>query len=547
MKLRVGMAQVNPTVGDIAGNLKKMQGFISLAQKEHVDLLIFPELSVVGYPPMDLLEKESFVEHNHAAVEKIAKQAPKMGVIVGFVKKNPHQPGMPLLNCAGLVTDGKLAFTQAKTLLPSYDVFDETRYFQSPQRTRKTLFRNQKIGISICEDIWNDKDFWERRLYTKDPIKELTGQRVELIVNISASPFAQGKGKLRYQMIQNVAKRYSLPIIYVNQVGGNDSLIFDGGSFVLDEKGRLIAQAKRFEEDFVVVNLDNLPGSELTFEEDELASLHRALLLGIRDYVRKTGFAKVLLGLSGGIDSSLTCLLAVQALGKENVYGVMMPSPYSSEGSVTDARRLAHNLGIDYTIIPIGTLFADYNSALAPLFEGMGEDVTEENIQARIRGTILMALSNKFGSLLLSTGNKSELAMGYCTLYGDMAGGLAVISDLPKTLVYRLAGYLNRDGERIPRGVLTKAPSAELRPNQKDEDSLPPYAILDEILHSYIEENRGKEEIIEQGFDPQLVKEVLEKVDRNEYKRRQAPPGLRVTSKAFGFGRRIPIAQQFHH
>jgi NAD+ synthetase len=541
------MAQINPTVGDIAGNLKKTQGFISFAQQAHVDLLIFPELSVVGYPPMDLLEKKSFVEHNLSAVEKLAKKAPKMGVIVGFVKKNPHQPGMPLLNCAGLLTNGKLAFTQAKTLLPSYDVFDETRYFQSPQRTRRTLFRNQKIGISICEDIWNDKDFWERRLYTKDPIKELTGQRVELLVNISASPFVLGKGKLRYQMIQNVAKRYSLPIIYVNQVGGNDSLIFDGGSFALDEKGRLIAQAKRFEEDFVVFDFDNISGSELTFEEDEFASLHQALLLGIRDYVHKTGFTKVLLGLSGGIDSSLTCLLAVQALGKENVYGVLMPSPYSSEGSVTDAKELAHNLGIDYTVVPIGNLFSDYNSALARLFEGMGEDVTEENIQARIRGTILMALSNKFGYLLLSTGNKSELAMGYCTLYGDMAGGLAAISDLPKSLVYRLAGYLNRDEERIPKSVLTKAPSAELRPNQKDEDSLPPYEILDEILHSYIEENRGKEEIIDQGFDPHLVTEVLEKVDQNEYKRRQAPTGLRVTSKAFGFGRRIPIAQRFHH
>ena len=547
MKLRVGMAQINPTVGDITGNLKKMQGFISLAQQAKVDLTIFPELSLVGYPPMDLLEKESFIEHNLDAVETLAKQAPKMGVIVGFVRKNPHQPGMPLLNCAGLLASGKLAFTQAKTLLPSYDVFDETRYFQSPQRIRKTLFRNKKIGISICEDIWNDKGFWERRLYAKDPIKELTGQRAELIVNISASPFAQGKGKLRYQMIQNVAKRYSLPIIYVNQVGGNDSLIFDGGSFALDEKGRLIARAKRFEEDFVVVDFDNVPGSELSFEEDELESLHQALLLGIKDYVYKTGFKKVLLGLSGGIDSSLPCLLAVQALGKENVYGVLMPSPYSSEGSVTDAKELAHKLGIDYTVVPIGTLFSDYNSALAHLFEGMDEDVAEENIQARIRGTILMALSNKFGYLLLSTGNKSELAMGYCTLYGDMAGGLAVISDLPKTLVYRLVGYLNRDEEWIPKAVLAKVPSAELRPNQKDEDSLPPYEILDEILHSYIEENRGKEEIIDQGFDPHLVEEILEKVDRNEYKRRQAPTGLRVTSKAFGFGRRIPIAQKFHH
>jgi len=547
MKLRVGMAQINPTVGDIAGNLEKIKSFISVAKKKHVDLVIFPELAVIGYPPMDLLEKERFIESNLSAVETLTKQAPKMGVIIGFVKKNPHQPGMPLLNCAGLLYNGKLTFTHAKTLLPSYDVFDETRYFQSPSRVKRTLFFNNKIGISICEDIWNDKDFWERRLYAKDPIRELTKQKVELIINISASPFSQGKGELRYQMIKNVAKRYNLPIIYVNQVGGNDSLIFDGGSFALDEKGRLIAQAKRFDEDFVIVDFNNLPGSEITFQEDELASIHQALLLGIKDYVKKTGFKKVLLGLSGGIDSSLTCLLAVQALGKKNVCGVLMPSPYSSTSSVKDAKKLAENLGIEHEVIPIENLFSSYKRSLNKAFEGMSEDVTEENIQARIRGTLLMALSNKYGYLLLSTGNKSELAMGYCTLYGDMAGGLAVISDLPKTLVYRLAGYLNREKEWIPKNVLTKAPSAELRPNQKDEDSLPPYTILDEILHSYIEENKGKEEIIRQGFDADLVKEVLEKIDRNEYKRRQAPPGLKVTSKAFGFGRRMPIAQKFHH
>jgi NAD+ synthase (glutamine-hydrolysing) len=330
-------------------------------------------------------------------------------------------------------------------------------------------------------------------------------------------------------------------------VGGNDSLIFDGGSFALDEKGSLVAQAKCFDEDFVIVDFNNLPSAETTFKEDDLVSIHQALLLGIKDYVQKTGFKKVLLGLSGGIDSSLTCLLAVQALGKENVLGILLPSPYSSSSSLTDAKGLAENLGIDYRIIPIGEIFSLYKESLSPIFKGATEDVTEENLQARIRGTLLMALSNKYGHLLLTTGNKSEIAMGYCTLYGDMAGGLAVISDLPKTLVYRLAGYLNREKEWIPKNVLTKPPSAELRPDQKDEDSLPPYAILDEILHSYIEENKGKAEIIRLGFDPALVKEVLEKVDRNEYKRRQAPPGLRITSKAFGFGRRMPIAQQFHH
>ena len=544
---RAGIAQINPTVGDIAGNLEKMKWFVSMAKKAEVDLLIFPELSVVGYPPMDILEKEGFIADTLRAVEELARCEPGMGIIAGFVQKNPHQPGMPLLNCAGLLYGGRIVFTQAKTLLPSYDVFDETRYFQAPEGITATTFGDTPIGISICEDIWNDKDFWERRLYPRDPIKELARQNIRLIINISASPYSQGKARLRYEMIANVARRYSLPVIYVNQVGGNDSLIFDGGSFALDAQGMLIAQAKRFDEDFLVVELGKQPASELPLGEDELGSLHQALLMGLKDYVRKTGFARVILGLSGGIDSSLTCLLAVQALGRENVQGVLMPSAYSSEGSVTDALALAERLGIGYRIIPIEDIFVCYRRTLAPAFEGTGEDVTEENLQARIRGTILMALSNKYGALLLTTGNKSELAMGYCTLYGDMAGGLAVISDLPKTLVYRLAEYLNSGEELIPRAVFTKPPSAELRPDQKDEDSLPPYAVLDEILHAYIEENRGKEDIVRRGFDPLLVKDILEKVDRNEYKRRQSPPGLRVTSKAFGFGRRMPIAQRFHH
>jgi NAD+ synthetase len=547
MELRAGLAQINPTVGDIPGNLEKMKRFLAMARNDRVDLLIFPELSVVGYPPMDILEKECFIRDTLAAVEELARYEPAMGVIVGFAQKNLTQPGMPLLNCAGLLYGGRLAFTQAKMLLPSYDVFDETRYFEPPDRTVATAFSAVRMGISICEDIWNDKDFWERRLYPADPIQELVSQNIQLIINISASPYSQGKGRLRYEMIASVAKRHSLPVIYVNQVGGNDSLIFDGGSFVIDAQGKLVAQAKRFDEDFLVVDMEKLAPAEPDIREDELGSLHQALLLGIRDYVHKTGFSRVILGLSGGIDSSLTCLLAVQALGKENVQGVLMPAACSSQGSVDDARALAERLGIGYRLIPIEDIFACYKRALAPAFEGLGEDVTEENLQARIRGTILMALSNKFGALLLTTGNKSELAMGYCTLYGDMAGGLAVISDIPKTLVYRLAEYLNGEKELIPPAVFTKPPSAELRPNQKDEDSLPPYAVLDEILHAYIEENKGKEEIVQRGFDPPLVQEILAKVDRNEYKRRQAPPGLRVTSKAFGFGRRVPIAQRFHH
>ena len=547
MKLRVGMAQINPTIGDIAGNLAKIKSFIARAKKDQVELVIFPELSLIGYPPMDLLEKEDFIVSALSALETLAIHAPEIGVIIGCIRKNPQMPGMPLLNCAGLLYKGKLTFVQAKSLLPSYDVFDETRYFQPALQITPTSFHGVTLGISICEDIWNDKDFWERRLYPQDPIRDLATQRSDLIINISASPFSLGKRKLRYQMIANGVKKYQLPIIFVNQVGGNDSLIFDGGSFALDEKGSLVAQAKCFDEDFVIVDFNNLARAETTFKEDDLVSIHQALLLGIKDYAQKTGFKKVLLGLSGGIDSSLTCLLAVQALGKENVLGILLPSSYSSSSSLTDAKSLAENLGIDYQIIPIGDIFSLYKESLSPIFKGMTEDVTEENLQARIRGTLLMALSNKYGHLLLTTGNKSEIAMGYCTLYGDMAGGLAVISDLPKMLVYRLAGHLNREKKWIPKNVLTKPPSAELRPDQKDEDSLPPYAILDEILHSYIEGNKGKAEIIRLGFDPALVKEVLEKVDRNEYKRRQAPPGLRITSKAFGFGRRMPIAQQFHH
>ncbi len=496
---------------------------------------------------MDLLEKEDFIVNALSALETLAQYAPEIGVIIGCIRKNPQMPGKPLLNCAGLLYKGKLAFVQAKSLLPSYDVFDETRYFQPAHQITPTSFHGVTLGISICEDIWNDKDFCERRLYPHDPIRDLATQRSDLLINISASPFSLGKRKLCYQMITNGVKKYQLPIIFVNQVGGNDSLIFDGGSFALDEKGSLVAQAKYFDEDFVVVDFNNLPSAETTFKEDDLSSIHQALLLGIKDYVKKTGFKKVLLGLSGGIDSALTCLLAVQALGKENVLGLLMPSPYSSASSVTDAKKLADNLGIEHKVIPIGELFSTYKQSLAHAFEGMSEDVTEENIQARIRGTLLMALSNKYGYLLLSTGNKSEIAMGYCTLYGDMAGGLSVISDLPKTLVYRLSEYLNREEEWIPENVLIKPPSAELRPGQKDEDSLPPYAILDAILYSYIEENKGEAEIISLGFDPIIVKEVLEKVDRNEYKRRQAPPGLRVTSKAFGLGRRMPIAQKFHH
>ncbi len=465
-------------------------------------------------------------------------------MICGFVDRNQTGTGRGLFNAAALLYEGRILFRQHKSLLPSYDVFDEARYFE-PAREREILkFRETGLAISICEDVWNDKDFWKRRLYSIDPAEELVRKGGDILINISASPYSMGKFLLRQRMLSEIARKYRRPLIYVNQVGGNDELIFDGASFAMDVEGELAAQCRDFEEDLVVYDTEK-QGGPLHPVSDQEASVFKALVLGTRDYAEKCGFKRVILGLSGGIDSALTAVIAVKALGKSNVLAVMMPSQYSSEGSLQDGKRLAKNLGIEYRVIPITRIFQSYQDSLKEIFRGKKPDVTEENIQARIRGNLLMAISNKFGYLVLTTGNKSETAVGYSTLYGDMAGGLAVISDVPKTLVYRLARYANRKGEIIPEAIIEKAPSAELRSNQRDEDSLPPYSILDGILKAYVEDNLNPQDIVSLGYSPKLVNEIIQRVDANEFKRRQAVPGIRVTSKAFGMGRRLPIAQKY--
>lgn len=549
--MKIAMAQINPTIADIDGNRRKILSFIERAASGGADMVVFPEMATIGYPPMDLLENRKLVDDNLESIREIARSATGIAAICGFVDRDPDGEGL-LYNAAALMRDGAVASRHYKTLLPTYDVFDELRYFSPGTRHETTAYMERRIGVTICEDIWNDRDADARggrrlydspRSYPVDPIRNLAQAGANLIVNISASPFTRGKNVFKWELLRAVARRHGMPVVYVNQVGGNDSLVFDGNSMAFNARGGVIARARPFEEDLVFVDMDS-PG-EVEVREDEIEAIRMALVLGIRDYVRKCGFSKAVIGLSGGIDSALTAALAVQALGAENVTGITMPSVYSSRGSVDDSRSLARNLGIRFEVLPITPLFEAYRRDLAGLFEGKGEDVTEENIQSRIRGNLLMALSNKYGCLVLSTGNKSELAMGYCTLYGDMSGGLAVISDLPKTMVFELARHINRSGEIIPDASITKPPSAELRENQKDEDSLPPYEVLDRILDLYIEERRSAGEIEAEGFDGDLVRRVLHTVNSNEYKRRQAAPGIKVTAKAFGVGRRIPIAQRF--
>ncbi len=545
--MKIALAQINPIIADVEGNTGIIIRNIEHAKRAGADLVVFPELAIIGYPPMDLLEKRKLIDDNLRAAERIARKADGIGVICGLVEYDSGNRPL-LFNSAALMEHGCISARYHKALLPTYDVFDEMRYFSPGREILPFNFQGTKIGATICEDIWNDTDYenayMEMRRYALDPVKTLMDARVDLLVNISASPYVKGKNTVKWEMISGIARRHSVPIVYVNQVGGNDSLVFDGNSFILDASGAFIARSRAFEEDLVLVDLDRPPSAEAPVE-DEVADIGNALVLGLRDYARKSGFKKVVIGLSGGIDSALTAALAAQALGPENVMGITMPSVYSSQGSVDDSIALARNLGIRVETISIMEIYDAYRRMLGPLFKDLPEDVAEENIQARIRGNLLMAASNKFGSMLLTTGNKSELAMGYCTLYGDMSGGLAVISDLPKTLVYRLSRYLNMEKEIIPASTLEKAPSAELRPNQKDEDSLPPYDLLDQILELYVEKLLSAEEIIARGFPGDIVREVLTKVDRNEYKRRQAAPGLKVTSKAFGIGRRIPIAQKY--
>ncbi|MGC1688015.1 MAG: NAD+ synthase, partial [Candidatus Acidiferrales bacterium] len=500
---------------------------------------------VCGYPPQDLLERPAFVERNHTQLDKLAKCIP-MPSIVGYVGKAQDNTGKPVANTAALIADGRIIFEQRKMLLPTYDVFDESRYFQPAHSQSVIRLGAEQLGITICEDGWNDKNFWAQRLYERDPVAELVGQGSSLLLNISASPFTIDKRGLRLDMLRALARQHHVPIVYVNQVGGNDSLVFDGSSVAIAPDGTIVARAHSFQDDLVLFDTETLAGDIRHETSDELEAAYKALVCGTRDYVRKCGFSKVVVGLSGGVDSALVVAVAVDAVGAENVLGVGMPGPFSSEGSLRDARKIVENLGIKFIVLPITGVFDEYLQVLDPVFSGFPVNATEENIQARIRGNLLMALSNKFGSLVLSTGNKSEIAVGYCTLYGDMAGGLAVISDVPKTMVYELARLRNREREVIPVETLTKPPSAELRPNQRDSDTLPPYDVLDRILKAYVEDMKDPEEIASDfGYSIELVRSITRRVDQNEYKRNQAAPGLKITSKAFSVGRRFPLANRF--
>jgi len=542
--MKVAMAQINTTVGDLEGNEAKVLAAYSRAVAEGVDLVTFPELTLVGYPPRDLLLKNSFVSKNLETLERLARATKKTAMLLGYVGRNETPPGRDVTNSAALLRDGKIAATRIKTLLPTYDVFDEDRYFEPARENTPIQCNGSNLGITICEDVWNDEDFWRDRRYRRNPAIELSGAGAKIILNISASPWCLGKNRVRRDMLSNLAAKAKCPLLLCNLVGGNDELVFDGASLAFNARGELIAQGKMFEEDFIVVDLADARAIHPQECPDE-EKVYKALVLGLRDYMHKCGFKSALLGLSGGIDSALTAVIAVEALGRENVRGVSLPAQFSSQGSLDDARKLAENLGIQYDIVSIQPPFLAAKEQLKKVFGGRPEDTTEENIQARLRGVTLMAMSNKFGSLLLTTGNKSELAVGYCTLYGDMCGGLAVISDVPKTMVYRLARWINRDREIIPTDSITKAPSAELRPNQTDQDSLPPYDVLDAILDAYVVNGQSAAEIIQSGFDEQTVRRVIRLIDLNEYKRRQAAPGLKVTTKAFGVGRRIPIAQRY--
>jgi len=542
--MNVALAQVNSTVGDFAGNTAKIRAAYAQGVQAGADLVVAPELAIPGYPPRDLLLRPEFIGQNLAALENLARAVGSAGLLAGFAGRNDRAPGRPATNAVALLRNGRVEAIREKTLLPTYDVFDEDRYFEPADTNAPVDFQGCPLGLTICEDVWNDEDFWRERRYRRDPAINLVQQGARILFNVSASPWHLGKETTRQAMLANLASKARVPVVYVNLVGGNDELVFDGRSLAFNRDGALIAQAAMFAEDLVLVDLDAAPPCASAEAPDE-EKLHRALVLGLRDYLQKCGFQRALLGLSGGIDSALTACLAVDALGSAEVWGVALPSQFSSAGSLDDARQLARNLGIRYDVIPIQSAFATLRAELAPVFAGRPEDVTEENLQARLRGVILMALSNKFGGLLLTTGNKSELAVGYCTLYGDMCGGLAVLSDLPKTMVYRLARWINRDREIIPTASITKPPSAELRPNQTDQDSLPPYDVLDAILDAYIVEGLSPQAIANRGHDPATVRQVIRLVSRAEFKRRQAAPGLKVTSKAFGVGRRIPIAQRF--
>ena len=541
--VKIALGQINPTVGDFSGNAAKIIDFSHRAQAAGAGLVVFPELSVCGYPPRDLVEQPSFVVRNRETVERIAAETRGIAVICGLVAPAHSDTGKSVMNSAAWLMDGKVAFTQSKMLLPTYDVFDEMRNFTPAKSQELFSFCGKRMALTICEDAWNDKQFWSKRLYAADPVAALVQAGGNFVLNISGSPFWIGKREFRREMLASIARQYKVPVVLVNQAGGDDSLVFDGSSFVLNQEGKVIAQARSFEEDLVYFDSDNLTGDLHEQIAGDDASAYAALVLGTRDYMHKCGFQKAIVGLSGGIDSALTAVIAADAVGPENVIGVGMPGPYSSPGSIADARTLAQNLGIHFELLSINPAYEAYRQTLQAVFAGRKEDVTEENIQSRARGTLLMALSNKLGAIVLSTGNKSELGVGYCTLYGDMVGGLAVISDVPKTLVYRLARYVNSHRAVIPQTTIDKPPSAELRPDQKDSDSLPPYEILDAVLEDYVEDSHSAERIAaDRGFDIETVRRVIRMVERAEYKRQQAAPGLKISPKAFGYGRRIPVA-----
>ena len=542
--MKIAISQINPVIGDFAHNCDRIVHFSNEALSRHCDLVVFSELVISGYPPRDLLQNPDFIRANREALDHLVRQIQGIGVICGYADVNPADRENPLFNTAILFENGQVLRRVHKRLLPTYDVFDERRYFEPGKESQAFFYKDRRIGLTICEDLWNDKDIFQKRMYPIDPVELLVQDGADLIVNLSASVYHAGKHNFRRHMLGSIARKYGIPLIYANQVGGNDSVLFDGASLVFDASGNLIAQATDFEEDVVVVDLEHPDCHDIHPVAESLsASVLKALVTGTRDYVQKCGFSKAIVGLSGGIDSALTLVIAEMALGRNNVAAVFMPSPYTSPDNYEDTAELCNRLNIALTTIPIDSIFNAFTAVITPDSRQKTPGITEQNIQARIRGTLLMALSNRDGCLVLSTGNKSELAVGYCTLYGDMNGGLAVISDVPKTMVYELSRYINAQRSVIPERILEKAPSAELKPGQTDQDDLPPYDVLDAILKASIEELKGYDEIVRLGFPPALVKDILSRIDRNEYKRHQAAPGLKVTSKAFGYGRRYPLAK----
>ncbi len=542
--MKIALAQINPIIGDFDYNFNKIKSFADKAASLSCDLAVFSELVISGYPPRDLLEKKDFADANIACLNRLISSVRGIGVICGFVEKNPGNEGNPLYNSAVLFEDGKILYQVRKRLLPTYDVFDEARYFEPGTEFESCSYKGRRIGLTVCEDMWNDKDIFKRRFYHADPVALMVKDGADMILNVSASPYHAGKREFKWNLLGSVARKYGIPVVAVNQVGGNDSLLFDGISAAFDSSGNRRSQACDFREDLVIFDSETFEGDIHGITASDTESVLNALIMGTHDYMKKCGFSKAVIGLSGGIDSALTAYIAAEALGRENVLTVFMPSPYTSRENYEDTRQFADNLGLEYTVIPIDDIFRTFLKVLSPDFND-DPGITEQNIQARIRGTLLMGISNRDGSLLLSTGNKSELAVGYCTMYGDMNGGLAVISDVPKTMVYEISRFINREKDFIPSRIIEKAPSAELSPDQTDQDDLPAYSVLDAILKGYVEELKSPDQLAAEGFDKKLVADVISRISRNEYKRHQAAPGLKVTSKAFGYGRRYPLAQRY--